>query len=334
MKSTLKSRLRAFGRSREVARIAREAAALTPGEQAEVLQRVADKTLVFAVASGRSGTQSLAKIFEAVPGVHATHEGTPAFQDVMRPALAEPSLARDFLLTRKLPAIAAIAEDTYVETSHVFAKGFLAPMLSLGLRPKLIFLKRDPRKIAISLERIGATPLRTPGGRDHFLSPADPAMLPVTPWADFTDYQLCYWYALETMRRQRILYEMAVRSGCACRYVKIDDIQTPADVWALLSSLGLNVRRGPEAETALRARVGRAFNQKEKSPPLPHSVAELEAQEQVVVARIQTCLPEVNIRQMIAAYLNESVLDTLEAEQLSPAYRGADGDSGLRRISA
>src|SRR5205085_7037358 len=114
MKNTLKSRLRAFGRAREVARVAREAATMTPGEQAELLQRLADKTLVFTVASGRSGTQSLAKIFEAVPGVHATHEGTPAFQDVMRPALAEPSLARDFLLTRNLPAIAAIKGGIYV----------------------------------------------------------------------------------------------------------------------------------------------------------------------------------------------------------------------------
>jgi hypothetical protein len=334
MQSTLKSRLRAYGRSREVARMAREADALTSAQQEALLQRVAKKTLIFAVASGRSGTQSLARIFEAVPGVHATHEGLPAFQDVMRPALTEPSLARDFLLTRKLPAIAAVPEDVYVETSHVFGKGFLPAMLGLGLRPKLIFLKRDPRKIAVSLERIGATPLRTPGGRDHFLSPADPSMLPVAPWGDFSDYQLCYWYALETMRRQRVLYEMAVRSGCTCRYVRIDDIRTPGDVWALATSLGLAPRRGPEAEAALRARVGRVFNMKEKNPPLPHSPDELEAQEQAVVARVQACLPEVSIRHMVAAYLNETVLDTLAPEQLSPAFRASEGDQVRRRMSA
>ena len=94
------------------------------------------------------------------------------------------------------------------------------------------------------------------------------------------------------------------------------------------------VRREPESEAALRARVGRAFNRKEKSPALPHSAGELEAQEQAVVARVQACLPEVNIRQMIAAYLNDSVLDTLEAGQFSPGYRMPEDDAGPRRISA
>ncbi len=334
MKTTLKNRLRAYGRSRSIGRISREAAAMTADQREALLRKVKDKTVVFAVASGRSGTQSLAKIFEIVPGVHATHEGLPAFQDVMRPALADPGLAVDFLVTRKLPAIAAVSEDVYLETSHVFGKGFLAPLLGLGVRPRLMFLKRDPRKIATSLERIGATPLRTPGGLEHFISPADPSFLPVSPWADFSDYQLCYWYALETMRRQRILYETAVRAGCVCRHVRIDDLKTPADVWALMSALGLPTRREPETEAALRARVGRAFNRKEKSPTLPQSAAELEAQEQAVVGRVQACLPELNVRQMIAAYMNETVLETLEPEQLSPAFRPGEATPERRRFSA
>ncbi|HET9159100.1 MAG TPA: hypothetical protein VFN88_00675 [Caulobacteraceae bacterium] len=322
MRNILKDRLRAYGNAREIARIRREAATMSPTDQDRLLERVEHKSMVFAVASGRSGTQSLAKIFEAVSNVHATHEGVPAFQDVMREALQDPSLARDFLLTRKLPAIAAIAEPIYLESSHVFAKGFLPPLLGLGLRPKLVFLKRDPRKIALSLERIGATPLRTRGGREHFLSPADPSMLPATPWDDFSNYQICYWYALETMRRQQILREMAMRAGCACRTMRIEELQTPNDVWSLMTSLGLPVEHSPTADAALAERVGQSFNQKPKSPHLVRPTADIEAQERIVVERIQTCIPELNLRRMIDQYLLD---DADDGEGIAPARRSASG---------
>lgn len=315
MQRRLKDRLKAFGKAREVAAIRRRSASLSAADRDAVLHRVSDKTLVFAVASGRSGTQTLAKIFEVMPDVHATHEGIPAFQEVMREALQDPDLARDFLLVRKLPAIAAIPQRTFVETSHVFAKGFLPPMLALGLRPKLIFLRRDPRKIALSLERIGATPHRTPGGREHFLSPADPALLPVVQWSDFTNYQLCYWYALETMRRQRVLHDLAGRAGCEARWLRIEDLQQPADVWALAEELGMNLERTVEADLALATRVGHAFNRKEKSPALLRMNAELEVQEQQVVDRIQACLPEISVRQMLNQHQRDAAEPSFPVEK-------------------
>jgi hypothetical protein len=318
---SLKERLRSFGVASAARRMSREAAAMGPADRTRLLHCVAAKTLVFTVASGRSGTQTLARIFEAAPGVEAAHEGVPAFQDVMRQALSDPELARDFLLTRKLPAIAASPKPIYFESSHVFGKGFLLPTLRLGLRPRVLFLKRDPRKIALSLERIGATPHRTAGGRAHFLSPADPSLLPVHPWDDFTDYQLCFWYALETIRRQRIKYDLAVRAGCSCRYLSIEDLRTPADVWALLASIGVDVDRTAQAEAAVQARVGRAFNLKEKSPPLCRSPAELEDQERVVIERIQTCLPELNVRQMVRAYLAGTSPATGALDEAEPAAR-------------
>lgn len=334
MKTTLKDRLKAYGLAREIRRVRAQAAAMSNLDRQAVVTQAAGKALVFTVASGRSGTQSLAKIFEAAPGVHATHEGVPAFQDVMRPALADPALARDFLLTRKLPAIAALPEQVYVESSHVFAKGFLPPMLELGLRPKLLFLKRDPRKIALSLERIGATPHRTAGGRDHFLSPADPSLLPVTPWEDFTDYQLCYWYALETMRRQRILFDMGVRAGCHCRFLRIEDLKSTADVWALMNTLGLPVSRSAEAEAAVQARVGRAFNLKEKSPPLMRPTLELETQEEAVIDRVQACLPEVNLRLMVERYMRDPALAETAAEPRANQDQRAATRGRRHRVSA
>jgi hypothetical protein len=309
MRTSLKERLRALSVASSAGKISRQAATMSGGEKAELLQRVAAKTLVFTVTSGRSGTQTLARIFEAIPEVDATHEGVPAFQDVMRLALSNPALARDFLLTRKLPAIAASPEPIYLESSHLFGKGFLLPALSLGLRPRVIFLKRNPRRIALSLERIGATPHRTAGGRSHHLSPADPSLLPVQPWDDFTDYQLCYWYALEAIRRQRIKHDLAVRAGCTCRYLDIEDLHTPSDVWNLLAVMGIEVDWSSETDAALMAVVGRAFNLKQKRPSLRRPQAELEAQERVVIERVQACVPELNVRQMVASYLGERAED-------------------------
>src|SRR4051812_2652116 len=100
MRSSLKERLRAIAVTSAARRISRDAAAMVAAERTRLLHKVAAKTLVFTVASGRSGTQTLARIFEAFPQGEATHEGIPAFQDVMRQALSDPLLARDFLLTR------------------------------------------------------------------------------------------------------------------------------------------------------------------------------------------------------------------------------------------
>ncbi|CAN5208012.1 hypothetical protein BH11PSE2_BH11PSE2_07000 [soil metagenome] len=262
---------------------------------------------MFAVSSGRAGTATLSKIFGAVPGVYATHEGRPAFQDVMRRSMQEPNLAGDFLLTRKLPAIAGVEEPIYFESSHVFGKGFLAPMLRLGLKPRVLFVKRDPRKVALSFERIGATPFRTHGGREHLLSPADPSFLPALRWEDFTDYQLCYWYALETIRRQRLMFDLAVRAGCHCRHLKIENLNSVADVRALLAALAIRAPISAEAAVGLGETVGRAFNLKQKSPQLGHASAELDDQERVVIERIEACLPELSIAQMVARYGDEPI---------------------------
>jgi hypothetical protein len=138
-------------------------------------------------------------------------------------------------------------------------------------------------------------------------------MLPVAQWSDFTNYQLCYWYALETMRRQRVLHDLAVRAGCQCQWLHIEDLQTADDVWALASQLSLGVQRTSEAEVALASRVGRAFNLKEKSPSLLRMNAELEVQEQQVIDRIQACLPELSIRHMLNTLHRDAPVAPVEA---------------------
>ena len=74
-------------------------------------------------------------------------------------------------------------------------------MLGLGLLPSLILLRREPRLIALSnLERY-AIPARTRLGLEWLLQPNDPDVLQLPAWRRMSDYQLCFWYALEMERR-------------------------------------------------------------------------------------------------------------------------------------
>lgn len=161
------------------------------------------RTLVFTVTPGRSGSTLLTRLLHDVAGVHAEHEPAPRLNYVMRSFVAAPSAARGWLLNEKLPAIrAAMRSDLYVETSHLTCKGFIEPLLDLGLDLRFIILTRPATEVAESLHAMGCIPERTEAGRLVCLGPTDPGVLPVLSWRDLSDYQLCYWYALEIERRQ------------------------------------------------------------------------------------------------------------------------------------
>jgi hypothetical protein len=159
------------------------------------------KTLIFTVTPGRSGSKYLAALLSTVPGVASHHEPSPDFASVMRRAQQDPEIAFSFLRHKKLPAIAEYTDPVYVETSHLFCKGFLEPLLLMEIYPKLIFLRRHPTDVAWSLVERGTIPTRTSSGCLYLLDPRDPNVLPLKGWESMTDYQLCFWYALEIERR-------------------------------------------------------------------------------------------------------------------------------------
>jgi hypothetical protein len=160
-----------------------------------------EKRIIFTVTSGRSGSAYLSQLLQAVPGLHAEHEPEPNFAHVMRRVQHNPAIAFAFLREHKLPAIAKVAEPVYAETSHLTCKGFIEPMIQLGLRPGLIFLRRSPREVAWSLQERNTIPGRTPLGCAYLLEPRDPFVLPLIGWETLSDYQLCFWYALEIEHR-------------------------------------------------------------------------------------------------------------------------------------
>lgn len=292
--SVFKRFKQARARRRFVEDLRAEAKRPDEARAAAIVKQVAQKELVFAVSSGRAGTETLCRLFGELDNVCATHEPKPQYEIAMRPALAEPALARAFLVGHKLPAIAATLEPVYVETSHIFAKAFLPAMLALGLRPRLIMTRRAPRAIAKSFERIRSTPHRTELGKLYLLSPADPNLLPLLRWDDFTDYQICYWYALETQRRQAVLRRYAEAHGCVCVDIDTNDLSRLEQFTDMFDALKLG-RALSEAElTRLGAAVGVRHNIFAKHPekPRPAGEASFDDQEALVLERVREVTPD------------------------------------------
>ncbi|SDP41885.1 hypothetical protein SAMN04488061_2925 [Filomicrobium insigne] len=149
------------------------------------------KSLIFCLTNGRTGTRSLTSLFDCVPHVHAAHEEKPSFHLLMRWVQRNPALARDFWLFAKIPAISDHPQPVHVDTSHVFGKGFLEPLLDLGARPKLIILTRNTRLIAksmLALNDFPAAPSARSSGTFHqatlsFTGCPNPTAFPTTSFA-------------------------------------------------------------------------------------------------------------------------------------------------------
>lgn len=206
-------------------------------------ERLNSKRLIFTVSAGRSGTHFLTRLFRYLPGMDVFHENnTPHFHDHMRAAQEDPNHARKFLNDEKLPFIESLKKPIYAETSHLFCKGFLEPLLELGVVPDLVLLSRDRRKIATSLFRLGTIPARQEKALQFYLKPDDPGVVTMEDWNSWSDYQLCYWYVLEIERRQRVYGQKVRELGGCVHACDLDEINTAEGYRELIKALNL---RGP-----------------------------------------------------------------------------------------
>lgn len=221
-------------RLRRVARYRRP-----PADPAALLEAVRQKVLVFTVTAGRSGTAYLAQLLAVLPRTTALHEPAPHFAYFLRQVQHAPELARRYLLEYKLPSIAAIATPRYAEVSHLFGKGFLEPMLDLGIVPRLVMLRRHPRLVAVSWLTKGAVPGRAKRGLKLHIHPGDPGVVPFPNWWAATDYQLCFWYALEMERRQRVYAQLLQRAGATSVDVTPDELHDGRCFLRVVETLGL-----------------------------------------------------------------------------------------------
>lgn len=205
-----------------------------------------NKTLVFTVTAGRTGSDFCCNLMDILPNTVSTHEPEPAFQRVIREVQTDPEAAKRFWIEYKLPFIASMNKRNYVETSNVFGKGFFQPLLDLGLIPNLIILRREPRKIAMSYLERYCVPGRTKLGIEFLICPDDAVVLPMPGWRRMSDYQVIFWYALEMERRQEIYTEQLRQQGGKAVETSAQALNDPQNFLQVVRELDL---LDPDADT-------------------------------------------------------------------------------------
>lgn len=144
---------------------------------------------------------------------------------VLRGVCANPGVARLWLETEMFPEIVKkIRAPSFIETSHLFCKGFIEPTIELGLRPNFLILCRPAADVAASLLAINCVPDRTPDGKLVLVAPGDPGVQKTPDWKSFTDYQMCYWYAKEIERKQKNYEEILPAFGCNTMRINMSEL--------------------------------------------------------------------------------------------------------------
>lgn len=214
---------------------------LSANGRAATCQAISEKRLIFTVTTGRSGTAYLSTLFGYVRNTHTFHEPAPEFVNVLRQVQDDSGTARDFLVNEKLPVVASDCASVYVETSHLVCKGFLEPLLSIGIVPDLIIHRRAPRDVAKSMFKMGTIPGRSDKGLKFYLSPADPDVMKLNDWQNLTDYQLCYWYCIEIERRARRYKKLFSKHGARIAETTLLGLKTIEGFDKLLVDLDLTL---------------------------------------------------------------------------------------------
>jgi len=231
-----------------------------------------NKRFIFTVTTGRSGTGYLAFVLNQLRGVECYHEPDPNFVDCMREAQRDPEVATRFLLTKKLPYLLShVHKPVYIETSHLNCKGVLSAWLKQKYLPPfdLILLKRDPRKVSVSMMRLNTIPGRSEGGLEWYLSPEDPSNVTQLPnWQKLSDYQLCYWYCLEIERRMEIYANLVKHNGGTFASCTAEQVSTWCGLYDLLKVMNLPFPSGKGVLRLIKNKHKRINSQSKYKKPL------------------------------------------------------------------
>lgn len=212
----------------------------------DTIPQLQQKRIILVASSGRCGTLLLSELLSLIPGVCAEHEPPPFVDNLWWRLRKQPELARTWLVRYKLPAILKSLQTpdtttTYVETSHMLCKGFFEPLLDLGVAFDLIVLSRDLRATAMSFYNLYDIPIRSKSGRRWLPAPDDTTNISTLPkpYSQYTDYQLVYWYVLESELRKALYYKTWTEAGQKVVKVDMKDLIVKSGFKSLLRALSL-----------------------------------------------------------------------------------------------
>jgi hypothetical protein len=130
----------------------------------------------------------------------------------------------------------------------VFCKGFLLPLIRMGVTPNLILLNRNFRKTAHSLFQRGSFPMRSRNGQHYSADPRVPGSLPIANPESLSDYQLCFWGVLDAYARQRQIAAIYDREQqAAYHWATAQDFHSFEHLKAVGSSFGLTFQDEDQA---------------------------------------------------------------------------------------
>lgn len=187
-------------------------------------KKTKNKNIVMCLSPGRCGTNLLALLLDLADDTRAVHEPVPGFHSLIDSLHDNPEQALPFVQDIKIPAIQAQTAGNYVETSHLFGKGFFDAFITSGLEFQVIVLNRDPRDVARSLHRVKAIPTRSRKRAKYLLSPDYDGVMALPGWQGMSDYQLCFWYVLEMERRKELYIAKCAAEGIPMHEIAMTDL--------------------------------------------------------------------------------------------------------------
>lgn len=164
---------------------------------------------IFVATTGRSGSDSLSKIFQAADDAVCFHEPYPImYSDYPDPATKRTYFDKLFYQRKKINVKrAAAGHRYYVETNHQFIKNYFHQSADyFGEKLRVIHMYRDPVRVGSSFYSIDSIPGKSRTGKAYLLDPAEEDNLIqindlLTGSGDFRhDLYRClwYWYEIET----------------------------------------------------------------------------------------------------------------------------------------
>ncbi len=216
----------------------------------------------------------MAELLASVPGVSSFHEPVPYHAQIVRLLQTQPHTAYSYLHEYKFPAINHAPGQVYAETSHTTCKGFIEPLINIGLRPAWIVLRRPPRQVAWSLTVRNAIPARTTAGVQDLLEPRDKWVTPLLEWESASNYQLCYWYALEIERRQLAYTDLAQKLGMSVVDITCRELNDWTAYARMLTALNLHI--ADDAQSVHAQISSKIHNGTENPPAFPDELKEEE----------------------------------------------------------
>lgn len=244
---------------------------------------------VFVATTGRSGSQSLSKIFQAADDAVCFHEPYPIMASDYPDAHTKDAYFHHLFATRKRINIkrAAAGHRYYVETNHQFIKNFAhLAVEEFGEKIRVLHIHRDPLKVAASFFSIDSVPGKTRTGRAYLLYPDQKDnlvqisdLLQSDPQFEDDLYKcLWYWYEIET----RVKAARRQYSHVRWHSMRTEQLNDKAALVAMFEGLGI-------AHDPLRldALVGSRVNTKTELKNKTVDLAEVEDKNDRLVRKME-----------------------------------------------